>query len=372
MDISAFKMNRGTSGIVLAHNSSSKEGNGMSSDGWQNTFIKNNVIIGSRYCFEEYGLVSGSIDDWDYNAYHSTRPGTSTPGEEWFKWNNVRYGTITDLQNGTNIETNGLAFSLSADIGDAAPPANYGVEYMPDDTDFQPTNSSNFINSGIQLDNLNDEYVTDGQPDRGAYEFGSPLPQFGADVTLPEVSDGVSAGIIRVDATFEHIGILYNIGGDGNQNSSLQIEFKKQGTGTYQNGAITMRSHPDLVIDGSTYNANHHAGSAMFLEPNTTYDIRLTLTDPDGGDTTTTVTATTKAYPVESNNYKYVAPGNGGGDGTEDNPYLGLQTAADNATPGTTFVVRSGDYSAFELLENGTTDAPITFRSELTHKTPNT
>ena len=135
--------------------------------------------------------------------------------------------------------------------------------------------------------------------------------------------NAVTPGNIRVDPTFEHIGILYNISGDTNLNSSLQIEFREQGNGTYRNGAITMRSHPDLVIDGSTYNANHHAGSAMFLQPNTTYQIRLTLSDPNGGGTTTTISATTRAYPTESNNYRYVAPGNEGGSGTSANRYLG-------------------------------------------------
>jgi len=85
--------------------------------------------------------------------------------------------------------------------------------------------------------------------------------------------NAVTPGSIRIDPTFEHIAILYNISGDANLNSSLQIEFREQGAGTYKKGAITMRSHPGLVIDGSTYNANHHAGSAMFLQPNTTYQM---------------------------------------------------------------------------------------------------
>jgi len=101
-------MNRGPSGLVIVHNSSSKIGNGFRSPtGWQNTFIKNNVIIGSRYCFEFEGLVQGSTDDWDYNGYLSTRAGTAG-GEEWFKWDNVRYATIQDLRNGTNIEDSGI------------------------------------------------------------------------------------------------------------------------------------------------------------------------------------------------------------------------------------------------------------------------
>jgi len=190
------------------------------------------------------------------------------------------------------------------------------------------------------------------------------LPAYSGSNPPQPSSNAVTPGNIKVDATFEHIGILYNISGDENLNSNLEIEFREQDNGVYQNGAITMRSHPGLVIDGSTYNANHHAGSAMFLEPNTTYNIRLTLSDPDGGGTTTTITASTKAYPTETNNYRYVAPGSSGGSGTSSNPYRGLQTAADNAQAGITYIVRPGNYSGFSLNTNGTANAPITFRSE--------
>jgi len=367
---SAYKMNRGPSGLVIVHNSSSKLGNGMSSPvGWQNTFFKNNVLIGTRYCFEEFGLVNGSNDDWDYNAYYSTRPGNNTQGEEWFKWNNIRYGNVTELQNEINIGNNGIDFNLNSDIGNATPPANYQVEYSPGDADFQPTNGSNFRNNGIDLDNLNDEYVTDGQPDRGAYEFGKPLPTFGASFNIVPLvpQNQLTPGAIKIDPTFEHIAVLYNVSGDANLNSKLQIEFRKQGNGTYKNGAVTMRAHPGLVIDGTAPGYNHHAGSAMFLQPNTTYDIRLTLTDPDGGGTTTTVQATTKAYPTETNNFRYVTPGSSGGSGTSGNPYRGLQTAADNAQAGITFIVRPGNYSSFEMGTDGTANAPITFRSETRH-----
>jgi len=179
MEFSAYKMNRGPSGLVIVHNSSSKIGNGMSSPaGWQNTFFKNNVVMGSRYCFEEYGLVDGSIDDWDYNAYLSTRG--PAPGEEWFKWDDVRYATINDLGNGTNIEDNGLAIGTIGIIN-APPPGSYGTEYTPEDTNFQPYNAANFRNNGVNLDNFNDGFVFDGMPDRGAYEYGNTLPKFGAD-----------------------------------------------------------------------------------------------------------------------------------------------------------------------------------------------
>ncbi|MEL6988617.1 MAG: hypothetical protein AAGK97_12405, partial [Bacteroidota bacterium] len=65
-------MNRGPSGIVVVNNTIVSDNNATESPtGWQNTFYRNNVILASRYCFEMFGLVDGSIDDWDYGAYYS-------------------------------------------------------------------------------------------------------------------------------------------------------------------------------------------------------------------------------------------------------------------------------------------------------------
>jgi len=207
MDISAFKMNRGTSGMVIVHNSSSKAGNGMSSDGWQNTFIKNNVIVGSKYCFEEYGLVNGSTDDWDYNAYKSTR--NATLGQEWFKWDNDRYASINDLRNGTNIEDNGLAIGNSGLIN-AIPPASYGTEYTPDNTNFQPYRAASFVNNGLNLDNINNGFVYDGMPDRGAYEYANTLPKFGVDFETNTTNTNCNIGLAyAINLSNNNINIQY-------------------------------------------------------------------------------------------------------------------------------------------------------------------
>ena len=131
-------------------------------------------------------------------------------------------------------------------------------------------------------------------------------------------SDLWSDQSVRIDATFENIGINYTISGDDDLNSSLQIKYKVQGSSTYKNGAMSMRAHPGLIVDGSALNMNFHAASAMYLKPNTTYNIQLVLTDPDGGSVTTTVTTKTKAIPQPSlNSIKYVSPGSGGGAGNQ-------------------------------------------------------
>jgi len=170
---------------------------------------------------------------------------------------------------------------------------------------------------------------------------------------------------LRIDATYEHISVLVEISGDENLNSVLVIEYRPKGTDTYLIGAKTMRAHPSMVVAGKPLNINHHAGSIMFLDPNTTYDLRLSLLDSNGGNIDGTIEVTTKAE-VSSNTGTayYVVPGNGGGTGSSSNPYRGLQAAADNARPGSRFIVRPGIYKEFHINTSGTASKPIIFKSE--------
>ncbi len=176
---SGFKMNRGPSGLFLVNNTIVKSENGMSStSGWQNTVFKNNAVFCTRYCIEEYNLIPGSTDDWDYNGYRSTRPGTlSGP---WFKWDNVRYANMFDLTINSAIEANGRAVSTS-DVGNLTIPTSYTIEVLQTQIDLEPSSGSMLIDAGTLLDNINRPFVSDGAPDLGAIEAGMPLPEYGHD-----------------------------------------------------------------------------------------------------------------------------------------------------------------------------------------------
>lgn len=174
MESSIYKMNRQPSGLVVVHNSGAKINRGTTSAArWENTFFRNNVLASTEYCFEEYGLSPTSlIDDWDYNAYSSDRAGV--PGAEWFKWNNIRYANVDALFAGTGIEEHGISFNYHTDLVNITLPAAWTT---PVETfDFTPTVSAPFINSGENLANLNNPFVSDGMPDCGAIELGMPLP----------------------------------------------------------------------------------------------------------------------------------------------------------------------------------------------------
>ena len=180
--------------------------------------------------------------------------------------------------------------------------------------------------------------------------------------------NSLSVASVRTDASFEHIGVNVSIIGDANLNSTMDLYYKVQGASTYLKAGKSMRANPNLQIDGATWNYNFHAASAMMLVPNSTYDLRMILTDPDGGGQTIDRVVSTKAIPQPAmQTIKYVIPGNGGGAGTSSNPYGGLQTAADSAQPGDHFIVRSGTYAPFSIENNGTLQAPISFKSEVLH-----
>ncbi len=368
LGISGLKMNRGPSGLIVVHNTISNLENAVSSPaGWQNTFFRNNVIFASRYCFEEFDIIAGSIDDWDYGAYKSTRGGMTNTEE--FKWDDIRYATVSVLQASGLLEANAVQVEFS-DFNNISLPASKTTSHDPSERDFMPVAGSPAINSGDDLDQLNDPYVIDGQPDRGALEFGMPLPDYGPNFALPQIptEESLSVNSIRIDETFEHISVNVDIDGDDNLNSTMSLFFKAQGASTYLPAAKSMRAHPGLLIDGATWGYNFHAASAMFLQPGTTYDLRVVLSDVDGGSQTINTTGTTKAIPQPSfTRIRYVAPGNGGGSGTSSNPYLGLQTAADNAQPGDHFIVRPGTYGQVDMTINGTPTRPISFISETRH-----
>jgi uncharacterized repeat protein (TIGR01451 family) len=64
------------------------------------------------------------------------------------------------------------------------------VAVLPGSRDLRLEAGAPEINAGINLPNLNDPFVTDGQPDLGAFEAGQPLPTYGP---RPQVSNLTSS-----------------------------------------------------------------------------------------------------------------------------------------------------------------------------------
>jgi len=179
LEYSTIKMNRKPAGLVIVNNSAVKLDRGLTSNsGWQNTIFKNNAVLSGHYVMEEYGLVAGSNDDWNYNGYHSQRAGISAG--PWFKWNNIKYNNIGALTASGVTEANSRAIDY-ADFITLSTPTAYAIEALPSNQNFLPTSNSNLIDAGVPFDNLNIKDGITGLPDIGAYEFGQTTPHYGHD-----------------------------------------------------------------------------------------------------------------------------------------------------------------------------------------------
>src|ERR1700694_1878268 len=98
--------------------------------------------------------------------------------------------------------------------------------------------------------------------------------------------------------TLTTLGVQLPITGDDNFNASVTVRYRKTGTGNWRQALPLFRVHPENTALWNV--APQFAGSVFDLRPNTSYDIELHLTDPDGPvDQLFTLTATTRAVPAD-------------------------------------------------------------------------
>jgi hypothetical protein len=174
----------------------------------------------------------------------------------------------------------------------------------------------------------------------------------------PPPDTATVVGALRSYSTIYSIGVEWDISGDTNHNASAQTEYRPAGQNTWK------LALPLVRVD---YNgANMLAGSVMFLQPNTSYDLRLTITDPDGGGGTQTVTLATRRVPVvpASGRIFHAVPGSGGGDGSAGNPFRGVAAAQAVVAPGDTVLMHAGSYGGrIQFDHAGTTTNYIVWKA---------
>jgi hypothetical protein len=116
-------------------------------------------------------------------------------------------------------------------------------------------------------------------------------------------SDNTVAGELFIEPpTLISLGFEWYIEGDDNRNAEVALSYRKAGERNWQEGLPLLRiqnerSVYDLTLD---YTApNMFAGSIFYLEPNTDYEARFNLHDPDGvtGNAERTITVKTRAEP---------------------------------------------------------------------------
>src|SRR5882757_9682685 len=108
--------------------------------------------------------------------------------------------------------------------------------------------------------------------------------------------NAVKAGELVIDSpTLINLGFEWLIQGDDNRNAKVEVSYRKKGGKGWKHAMPLMRLGGERVYQSEgVFNLetpNMLAGSILDLEENTAYDVRLALSDPDGGTAAKTVTA---------------------------------------------------------------------------------
>lgn len=163
---------------------------------------------------------------------------------------------------------------------------------------------------------------------------------------------------LELYGTFHAMGVIVTINAsdDPDQDAIANVEYRK-GSDAYCAGFPLSR-----------VSSTRFVGSLFWLDPGTTYDVRVTFGDPDGAlhNTAVSGTASTRAeitIPTPSRTY-YVSPTGSGTACTLAAP-CSLTAAVSQAQAGEEIVLRGGVYyqGEFTLPRSGAADAPIVIRS---------
>lgn len=96
--------------------------------------------------------------------------------------------------------------------------------------------------------------------------------------------------------TVRNITIEWYIDGNDNLNSQVEVMYRVKGNNNWIQ-AMPLRRIPKGSNIGITWE-NRHSGSIFDLEPDTRYEIKLELVDPDGRSTTRKIEVYTRPLPT--------------------------------------------------------------------------
>ena len=124
-------------------------------------------------------------------------------------------------------------------------------------------------------------------------------PGFAGRTTGQEMVIKVKPGELVIDhPTLINLGFEWVIQGDDNRSAKVDVSYRKQGETAWKQGLPLLRLHGERIYqtDGvfDVISPNMFAGSILDLEPDTGYETRFVMSDPDGfiGQNAKTVTKT--------------------------------------------------------------------------------
>ena len=166
----------------------------------------------------------------------------------------------------------------------------------------------------------------------------------------------ISVGEIEFDPpTIQTIGIsLPVLGGDENFNASVRVFYRQLGFPNWKEALPLQRVRRETIsrtVPSSFPIAEQFAGSIFNVQAGATYEVLLTIEDPDGVNTTRTGRVSVRQIPSD----QPVAPRVVSVDSVET-----LAAALSSAIPGDVITIREGRYRGpLHLSQSGTADDPI-------------
>jgi len=169
-----------------------------------------------------------------------------------------------------------------------------------------------------------------------------------------QAADSVVPGTLTSPyPTLTNLAFEWELSGDDNLNCVATVEYRQAGTAAWREGLPLRRIPAGQSIDTDPifYWKNKLSGSLFGLRPGTQYEIRISLSDPDGGSEERTLTATTRRVPHSPADslVKSATPAT-------------FSSTVSSAQPGDVIVLAPGNYGTATVLLSGTEDRPITLR----------
>ena len=124
------------------------------------------------------------------------------------------------------------------------------------------------------------------------------------DAAVAADANGVTPGEFVVDPpTLINLGFEWFIAGDDNRTATVEVSYRKTGETQWKPALPLLRLQGEHIFNGAQLDVvvpNMFAGSVMDLEPDTSYEARFVLADPDGvaGERSKTVTVRTRVEPT--------------------------------------------------------------------------
>jgi hypothetical protein len=194
-----------------------------------------------------------------------------------------------------------------------------------------------------------------------------------------QADDAVRAGEFVVEpSTLICLGFEWAITGDRNRNATVAVSYRRAGTSAWLDALPLLRMGGERIFRAPYTVPDRFAGSILDLEPDTEYDVRLTMSDPDGvsGEAVQNARVRTRAEPqaAAGGRVLHVYPPNWRGP-KEEPSFTGLMAAYAGAgtgdwnvvyqrmvEPGDVILVHAGLYQgdrrnyvdAFSLTFDGT------------------